>query len=760
MRRGVSAEQIAVGLPAGIEAVRRPLDRMDWDDFAALCDRVQELLGDEVLEELGAEHVDSPRVRFIRYVVSLARTPAELFEIGQRWVARSVFLCVRSEVDQLPDGNLRVTLDIPAPYRGSEAFFRIYLGAMRAVPRCLGGDHVPVECEISARRAVYRIELPPALPRRGRLRRWLVGLLTRTSDLAEISLEHAAMRRSHDELTAVVADLEQRRDDLEKLVAEHTRALSGASEALRKEADERTAVQSELRRFIEYGMVVMDAVPGGILVLDETGIITFASRPALRLLGGVSADFVGRALHEVLGHATPGAVPCDGSACAITGVLREGVQCITPHEIFTGSNGRGVPVWWTSLPVRQDGRVVGSILFFSDITPMLSERRRRLELAARMRAAQRLESLGLMAGGVAHDFNNLLAVILGEIQLALEELPQLGRPRRHLQRALRGGRRAAELTRQMLVYAGRGALDPRALDLNELVRDNRSLLSAAIAKNVAIDLELHPELPAIAADRGQMQQVVMNLVLNAAQSIGPAGGRVSVSTRVREVGADEVEFGAHTGRVLDAGRYVELEVHDTGCGIAAADLRKVFDPFYTTRFDGRGLGLASVLGILRAHRAGIAVESEPALGTRFRVALPVSREAARPAAVRRVRRVQRSGGVLVIDDEDSVRALLEEALERAGFRVLGASDGETGAALLRERGSEIDVALVDLSMPGLGGPETVRELRRLRPELPVVLTSGYSEAEARERVACDRVTFLQKPFDVEDLVGLVSDALA
>ncbi len=389
------------------------------------------------------------------------------------------------------------------------------------------------------------------------------------------------------------------------------------------------------------------------------------------------------------------------------------------------------------------------------VTRDITERKQAEEALAR---AQKTESLSVMAGGVAHDFNNLLAAMLGQTSLALAKLPPGSAAREPIEKAVSAAHRAADLTRQLLAYSGRGRFSVKPLRLNALIEENLRLLEVAIPKHVCLCADLAGALPSIRADAGQMQQVLMNLIINAAEAIGSRPGVVTLHTSVSEVTHTDRQAWHYTGELLPPGRYVVLQVSDDGCGMDAETLMRIFDPFFSTKFAGRGLGLAAVLGIVRGHHGGLRVESTPGVGTTFRLAFPVAAHdqdgpagalAAPPAAVPAVRA---AGLILLIDDEEAVREAVTDILEMAGVRVLAAADGKSGLALYRENQAAIRLVLLDLSMPGMSAEETFRQLRTLDPGLLIILSSGYDESEVSARFAGQAPTgFVQKPYSMDDL---------
>ena len=379
----------------------------------------------------------------------------------------------------------------------------------------------------------------------------------------------------------------------------------------------------------------------------------------------------------------------------------------------------------------------------------------------RLRQTQKLESLGILAGGIAHDFNNLLTGIIGNISLALDREAPLSPRRRFLEDAIQASERAADLTRQLLAYSGKGRFAIQNCDMSEIVRQISSLIQTSISKNVTVMLNLPDGLPLIEADCTQLQQIVMNLIINAAEAIGPeASGLVVVDTG--QVHADEVYLKGTLGADGAApGEYVYVEVRDNGSGIDEETLPKIFDPFFTTKFMGRGLGLAAVLGIVHGHHGALKVESAPGKGSTFRVLLPalaVVQARQKTAALRRD--LSGTGTVLVVDDEEIVRRIAKNTLESWGYRVLLAENGQVAVDRFARKAEEISLVLLDLTMPVMNGEQTFQRLKHLNPGVKVILTSGYDEADAMGRFASDGLAgFLQKPYTAARLAERVKRVL-
>jgi nitrogen-specific signal transduction histidine kinase/CheY-like chemotaxis protein len=377
---------------------------------------------------------------------------------------------------------------------------------------------------------------------------------------------------------------------------------------------------------------------------------------------------------------------------------------------------------------------------------VVAEERRQLQ--AQVEHAQKLESLGVLAGGIAHDFNNLLVSVMGNAELTLLDMADDLRAREHLQEILAASHRAAELCSQMLAYSGRGQFVVRPVDLSSIVRDMAHLLEVSVSKRAMLVSDLANDLPAIRADVTQVGQIVMNLITNAADALGESGGTIRIRTGVRR--CEESELAAsYVDDSLPSGEYVFLEVTDDGCGMTPEERNRMFDPFFSSKATGRGLGLAAVLGIIRGHEGAIDVESTPGEGTRITVLFPASDEAPEdlPDSGEWEAPTPGTGSIMIVDDEAPVRTLAERALERSGYLVFTASDGPEAVEFFREYHGKIDLVVLDVTMPKMSGRDTLVQLREIDPDVRVILMSGYDEQSAVPGLVRDRKSdFLQKPF--------------
>lgn len=411
--------------------------------------------------------------------------------------------------------------------------------------------------------------------------------------------------------------------------------------------------------------------------------------------------------------------------------------------------------------VGESGELRGTTGIARDISARAKAEEERRRLEAKVLQSQKLESLGVLAGGLAHDFNNLLVGILGNVGLARNDLPPNPTGQETLERIEAAAMRAADLTQQMLAYSGKGRLIIERMDLSHLVNEMAELLGAVVSKKAEFQLNLAKRLPPIEADPTQVRQVVMNLITNASDAMGGKEGMIRLTTGRIEADRDYLDS-LDADPNMQPGTYVFLEVTDNGGGMDADTMKRIFDPFFTTKFTGRGLGLAAVLGIVRGHRGAIRVLSKVDRGTTFKVLFPALdgvtvKPVTRPA---RLSNIQGDGRVLVVDDEEMVRDVAKRVLQLVGFTVQIARDGEHAIEMIQPDPSAFDCVVLDMMMPRLSGLETCRELHRIAPRLPVILSSGYNEQDATKDFAENGLAgFVQKPYRPDELIEAVYRAI-
>ena len=462
---------------------------------------------------------------------------------------------------------------------------------------------------------------------------------------------------------------------------------------------------------------IFDAIRVGIALVDTDGRIRRANDTLGQLLERPAGELLGMSCTQLWGN-----LPSDRQP--FLRALESGHRETLELEYHDKDLSVAVD------PICDDrGDVTGAVHIVSDVTEQ-----RRLE--DQFRESQKFETIGTLAAGVAHDFNNLLTSIMGNTSLVLSDLPPDSRLRERLDDVVRSSQRAADLTRQLLAYSGKGRHYMQRVELSSLVRHIETLIEAAVPKKISLEFRLAERLPHIEADVNQLQQVVLNLVSNAAEAIGDASGGISIST-----GQDR--------------EWVYLEVRDSGCGMDAETRARIFDPFFTTKFTGRGLGLAAVAGIVRSHKGNVQVNSSPGEGSTFRIAFACAEAPAalEPPAAHST--APAGGTILVVDDEEVVRRIAEAALEVRGFRVVAAANGLQAIRQVREDPS-IDLVLLDLTMPVMGGEEAIDQILEAHPGIQVLVSTGYDHQEAVARFSRKRVAgYLQKPYTARQLADKV-----
>jgi PAS domain S-box-containing protein len=571
-----------------------------------------------------------------------------------------------------------------------------------------------------------------------------IPLLARDHVLGVITFSAETPRRRFDAGDLALAEELARRA---ALAIENERLYREAQRALRRQEEALTMLDA-----------LLDNTPIGLGFLDADFRFMRVNDALLTIGGQPAAAYMGRTVREVYPHLASTVEPL------LEHVRDSGLPLLGRELGFESRIYPGLQrTFLVSLyPIGKHEQAAWGIgMAVIEITERKQAEEAHIALERKLLETQKLESLGVLAGGIAHDFNNLLVAILGNAELALLDLPAGSPAADSIKNVQVASRRAAELTGQMLAYSGRGRFKVEPVQLSALVDELAALLHASIPKRVLLQTDLAPNLPLVDADATQLRQVVMNLVINAAEAIGESGGVVMIATSARH--ADTAYLATtYLAPNLPPGQYVALEIADTGAGMDQATLDRIFEPFFTTKFTGRGLGMAAVLGIVRGHHGALKIDSAPGRGTTVTVLLPVARgpeDSHRPGAIDDgdARPLAPSGlapelrryapTVLVVDDEQSVREISQRVLERLGYNALVAEDGTAGLALYRANAPSIAAVLLDLTMPQMSGEEVYQTLCQTDPDARVVVMSGYSADEIRMRFpASARLRFLQKPF--------------
>jgi two-component system cell cycle sensor histidine kinase/response regulator CckA len=505
-----------------------------------------------------------------------------------------------------------------------------------------------------------------------------------------------------------------------------------------RDLTERKKAEEALRRSEEKYRTIFEQSHDTIFITKRDGRHLDVNQSALDLLGYSRKEMM--SINTVELYANPEERLNFQKEIEIKGSVKD-------YDVqFKRKDGRLVDCLITA-SLRRDSK--GEVIGYQGIIRDVTERKRMEE---NMLHSQKLKSLGVLAGGIAHDFNNLLMVIMGKAGIARKQLPTDSPAIGSLNHISTASQRAAELCKQMLAYAGKGRFEMQILNLNKIIEETLQLLQISIAKGVSLKYEPEKELAPICGDATQIRQVVMNLVVNASEAMGTTGGTTTVKTGTMK--ADKMYLSeTYLSQELPEGDYVFMEVADTGAGMTPETQARIFDPFFTTKFAGRGLGLAAVLGITRGHKGALKIKSKLGVGTTFRFLLPKANGKPINETVPEMDEDwQGSGTALVVDDEENVRNMAAQMLDMLGYKVISANDGIQGMEIFKSRHQEIDLILLDLTMPRMNGYELFREIRKIKPDAATILMSGYNEESAAEDLQGKaRSGFLHKPFDFTDL---------
>jgi len=514
--------------------------------------------------------------------------------------------------------------------------------------------------------------------------------------------------------------------------------------------------QQKLLRSQQWLKSISDHLPEALITIDEHGIVTSFNPAGERMFGYSAAEIVGESVNLLMQeedarqHNAQIRRYLDSGEAHVIGLIREVEAVRRNGEIFP------IELQIRELKSHQQRYFIGMM---RDITERRHQERQQLLVNERIERTQRLESLGVLAGGIAHDFNNILSSVLGNTELLRIDLGSLDADSEGcLQNIETGCNHAADLCRQMLAYAGKGRYVIRAVNVSDLVQGMEKLIRVSVPASIVVKKSLRDDIPMIHADVAQTEQLVLNLLTNAAEAIGNDGGEIHLTTGVQEL-AEQDLHDFEGADAMQPGEFVFLEVKDSGCGIRPEDMKHLFEPFFTTKFTGRGLGMSAILGILRSHHGGIQITSSSGKGSTIRVLIPAQAhvvETIKPeekAAKAASAGWKGSGSVLIVDDELTLRDMAGKMLKRMGFDSVAVEDGNRALALLAERQEAFRVVLLDLTMPGLSGAEVLVEIRRLYPNLKVIISTGYGQQALTEHFhSCQPDGFVPKPYRYQQLM--------
>ena len=438
-------------------------------------------------------------------------------------------------------------------------------------------------------------------------------------------------------------------------------------------------------------------------------------------------------------------------------------HCETNYVTETDIGGKKYSMMTYAFPIipqqEKECTMIGGISL--DITDQKNAETERRNIEKQMLQSQKLESLGVLGGGIAHDFNNLLVGMLGHADLALTKLPENAASRENLEEVIVSAQRAADLANQLLAYSGEGKFIVETTNISDIVEEMSSLLNVSISKKAILDFKLNQTIPSIKCDQTQIRQVIMNLIVNASDSLDGNSGDILIETGATQLTSDNFN-NTYFPSKLPHGEYVYVKISDTGIGMDEKICQSVFDPFFTTKFAGRGLGLAAVMGIIRSHKGTITLDSTLGKGTIFTIYLPSTKEIAIKKTTNKLDNEswQGSGVVLVADDEESVRNVAKMMLESIGFDVIIAQNGREALEIFKENSAKFCSILLDLTMPELGGIETYHEIRKIDNSIPIILSSGYNKQDEITQINDEALpAFLKKPYRLHSMRKIFKTAL-
>ena len=549
---------------------------------------------------------------------------------------------------------------------------------------------------------------------------------------------------------AVATKTVSKRHDTQRLLHElqvHQVELEMQNEELRSANAKMAEHEVHLQNIIKL-------TPAGYFHIDLKGRFLEVNDAWLRMHGYDSQDdVIGKSFNIMQ-------VDCGSdSALAHFAELQRGIAIPAGEFASRRKDGSVGYHIFSATPVVKYEKVVGYEWFIIDISDRKRVEEEKLLIQQQLRETQKLESLGVLSGGIAHDFNNILAIIMGYCSLTKMDYELA---EKHVPEIEKAANRAAELCRQMLAYAGKAQIVNSTFDFVDLVFETVKMLKASLPQNAVIKLESLAKLPFVLGDISQIRQVAMNLIINASEAIGESQGEVSVS--IAKTAISDVEpVIDYNGKIISPGWYICLKVTDNGCGMDNETKQRIFEPFYTTKFTGRGLGMSAVLGIIMSHGGALQLFSELGHGTTFKVYLPIpNSELAVDKSTQQDSSEpwQGSGTILLVEDEEMLMTMVKVLLNKLGFSVIEASNGKEALELYQKNSDDITLVVTDMGMPVMNGYELFRELKKLKPELPIIISSGFGDADVTSKIAREDIAgLISKPYSFDQLREVVKGVI-
>jgi len=537
--------------------------------------------------------------------------------------------------------------------------------------------------------------------------------------------------------------------------------LKQHNELLESEVLARTAQLREsseqLARLNRHHELILCSVQEGILGLDGQGKHTFINPAAAKMLGCQAEDLLGCPSHSAWHHSKADGSPYPVEECLIEAAFRDGMEYRRSSEVFWRQDGSSFPVEYASTPIYEQGRLAGAVLTFTDITERKQAEDKQEKLQAQLNQAQKMEAIGILAGGIAHDFNNILSVILGFTKLAKDDVPPGSGIAQDLDKVLTAAHRATDLVKQILAFSRRTAVDRMPIQIQPLVKESLKMLRASLPTTITIKENIHPQAGAVLADPTQIHQIVMNLCTNAFHAMEKTGGVLAVAVQTTAIDSPILFAGSQ----LIPGEYVKLTVSDTGSGIGPDIMDKIFDPYFTTKEIGKGtgMGLSILHGIIKSYGGAITVESTVGQGTTFHVYFPVVHDEAKESAESQ-EAPRGKERILFVDDEELLAEMGQKMLEQLGYTVIAHHRSIEALAAFMDDPAQFDLVITDQTMPGLTGTDLAQRLLQVRPELPIVLCTGFSSLVSEESAKAIGIReFALKPLTKSSIGQLVRKVL-
>lgn len=525
---------------------------------------------------------------------------------------------------------------------------------------------------------------------------------------------------------------------------------------LRKEAtlqSQKAHIDAKLKAADEDRLLILDAVQEGIYGVSNSGTIMFINPSALRILEFTEEEVLGKSAAELINPTENPRDKAKNANEAITNCYRNGIAMLPVDSVFTGKDGRRFPVRFSCEPIRKERNVIGAVVSFVDIS-------KQKEMEFMLIQSQKMEAIGRLTGGVSHDFNNLLTVIMGNLQFVQRKIGDDEQIKTLLNKIMNAAKNGAELNNRLLSFSREQALETSPTHIREMLLEMAEFLDRILGEEISLDLQLMDENCVVMTDRTQLENAILNLCVNAKDAM-PQGGKLTISAKTRRL---PESFMGHTLELTERD-YIELQITDTGTGIPESIQRQIFEPFFTTKEKNRGtgLGLSTVYGFLRQSGGNITVKSLMGEGTTFNLYLPISTEGASTSTLINElveSEVNYTGTILVVEDDENVRDVAVNMLTEAGYVVITATDGPAGLEKFREN-PEIDLVFSDVIMPGgMTGIEMAEQILQLRPELPILLTTGYTEKSLKDRILeSSNIVCVPKPYDTNELPKYVNSMM-